>query len=300
MITRARGSRELLLGVNVPTTAGVTPHPVEFARRAEILGFDFVSSNDHPCGTTPNYETWTLLNWIAARTSRITVASRVLGVPYRAPAMVAKMAESLNRLSGGRLVLGLGGGASDDEFRAFGLDVPTGREKIDGLEEAVQIVRGLWTSTDFSFEGRHHRTNSANIEPKPEGAIPIWLGTFGKNALRVTGRVADGWIPTFSMASPEDIPRMRERIFEGAKEAGRNPEDIKLVYNIDLQVGERQDLGPGVVAGPPNQIVDRLGGFVRLGFTGFNFGLVGSPEEQIEMLASEVVPSLRAQVPAGE
>jgi alkanesulfonate monooxygenase SsuD/methylene tetrahydromethanopterin reductase-like flavin-dependent oxidoreductase (luciferase family) len=111
--------------------------PVADAQRAERLGFDFVSASDHPSGQTRTYETWTMLAWMAASTTRIAVASRVLGVPYRAPAMVAKMAETLDRLSGRRLILWLGGGYSDDEFRAFGLGVPTPREKVDGLGEAV-------------------------------------------------------------------------------------------------------------------------------------------------------------------
>src|SRR5437867_999105 len=115
-------------GVDVSTST--LQDPIAAARAAEALGFDFVSANDHPCGSRQNYETWTLLAWMAARTDRIHIASRVLGVPYRPPPMVAKMAATLDGLSNGRLILGLGGGASDDEFRAFGLHVPTPREKV--------------------------------------------------------------------------------------------------------------------------------------------------------------------------
>src|SRR5687768_17460451 len=105
-------------GLDLP--ASLTPEgPVALARAAEDLGFDFVSASDHPAGTDPSYETWTMLAFVAAGTSRIGIATRVLGVPYRPPAMVAKMAETLDRLSGGRLILGLGGGASDHEFRQF-------------------------------------------------------------------------------------------------------------------------------------------------------------------------------------
>src|SRR5919204_427537 len=88
---------------------------------------------------------------LGAGTPRIRIASRVLGVPSRPPAMVAKMAESLDRLSGGRLILGLGGGYSDEEFRAFGLRVPSPRDKVDGLAEAIAIARGLWSQKRFSF-----------------------------------------------------------------------------------------------------------------------------------------------------
>src|SRR5688572_25492865 len=142
----------LRFGLNVPTSLGQVADPLAEARKAEELGFDFVSVNDHPCGTVPTHETWTLLAWMAAGTSRIRVAPRVLGVPYRPPPMVAKMAETLDRLSGGRVILGLGGGASDDEFHAFGLGVPTPSEKIDGLEDALQIIRGMWSGRDFTFE----------------------------------------------------------------------------------------------------------------------------------------------------
>src|SRR5207248_4983134 len=126
--------------------------------------------------------------YVAAATSRIRVATRVLGMPYRHPPMIAKMAETLDRLSGGRLILGLGGGSADDEHRAFGLGVRSPREKVDGLEEAITIIRGLWTEPRFTFHGGLYSTEEAEVEPKPEHPIPIWLGTFGPRALAVTGR----------------------------------------------------------------------------------------------------------------
>src|SRR5215475_15358220 len=190
---------DLLFGVDVPpaVAAGRDPgrDPVREALRAEQLGYDFVSTSDHPGGTAPTYETWTMLTWIAARTSRIGIATKVLGVPYRAPALVAKMAETLDRLSGGRLILGLGGGSADDEFRAFGLGVPSAAEKVTGMDEAIRIMRGLWQQPRLTFTGERYRVEDAVLEPKPAHRIPIWLGTYGPRALRVTGELADGWIP---------------------------------------------------------------------------------------------------------
>src|SRR5436309_16069779 len=110
-----------LIGVNISQSAQPGADPVGDARHAEALGFDFVSCSDHLHGTYPTFETWTMLAWIAASTSRIRIATNVLGLPYRPPAVVAKMAETFDRLSGGRVILGLGGGGSDEEFRAFGL-----------------------------------------------------------------------------------------------------------------------------------------------------------------------------------
>src|SRR5687768_6943890 len=179
----------LRFGLNVPTTAAKGADPVAAAKRAEELGFDFVSSNDHLHGSSPNNETWTMLSWMAAATSRIHLASRVLATPYRHPAVLAKMAETFDRLSGGRLILGIGGGYSDEEFRAFGLGERSPRDKVDGLEEAVRIVRGLWSEPGFTFDGRLYRTEDARLEPKPERPIPIWLGTYGERALAVTGRL---------------------------------------------------------------------------------------------------------------
>lgn len=284
----------LLFGVNVPTSAAVGADPVSYARTAEEVGFDFVSASDHPCGTNPSYETWTMLSWIAAATSRIKVATRVLGVPYRSPAMVAKMAETLDRLSGGRLILGMGGGYSDEEFHAFGLRVPSAKEKIEGLEEAVRIVRGLWSEATFTYEGQHHRTIAADLEPKPEHDIPIWLGTFGKRSLALTGRVADGWIPSLAFAPPNEIPEMRNRIIAAAEEIRRDPKEITFVYNIEVRIDTIADANPHVVCGSPEAVADQLRSLVELGFSGMNLMPVGpNLDEQVEGLGAEVLPLLR-------
>ncbi len=286
---------KVLFGLNVPASAAAGADPVALARRAEDLGFDFVSAADHPCGRQPTYETWTMLSWIAARTSRIRVATRVLGLPYRHPPMVAKMAETLDRLSGGRLILGLGGGYSDEEFRAFGIGVPSPRDKVDGLAEAVTIIRGLWTRPGFGFAGRRYRTVAADLEPKPDHDIPLWLGTFGDRALEVTGRLADGWIPSLGHASAEQLTVMRGRVIAAARAAGRDPGQITCALNLQVQVDERAEAGPSVLAGPPGAVAARLAGFVRSGFTALNFIAAGRPaDEQAERLAREVLPEVTA------
>jgi alkanesulfonate monooxygenase SsuD/methylene tetrahydromethanopterin reductase-like flavin-dependent oxidoreductase (luciferase family) len=177
--------------------------------------------------------------------------------------------------------------------------VPSPRAKIDGLEEAVRIVRGLWSEAAFSFSGRYHRTDAADLEPKPEHHIPIWLGTQGPRALAVTGRVADGWIPSLYLAPPERIPEMRSTIFTAAEAAGRNPDDIELIYNVEVRVGGRGNLPAHVVAGDAEEVAEYLAGFTRLGFTGMNLMPVGEGfEEQVEQLGRNVVPALRATVSA--
>ncbi|MCF6476398.1 LLM class flavin-dependent oxidoreductase [Nonomuraea sp. MG754425] len=288
------GSARMRIGLNISTSAAPGADPVADARRAEELGFDFVSASDHPCTAHPSHETWTMLSWIAAATTRIEIATRVLGVPYRNVAMVAKMSETFDRLSGGRLILGLGGGYSDEEFRAFGMPVPTARQKVDGLAEAVQIIRGLWSEESFTFKGHHHHTEHARIEPKPARRIPIWLGTFGPRALAVTGRLADGWIPSYSFAGPGEITAMRERLLAAARQAGRAPEEITCAYNIAIRVDEHAKPAVGTLAGSPSLLIDTLRGFQDLGFSVLNFMPVGdAPDEQAERLAREIVPALR-------
>jgi alkanesulfonate monooxygenase SsuD/methylene tetrahydromethanopterin reductase-like flavin-dependent oxidoreductase (luciferase family) len=272
-----------MFGLNVPARIMPGTDPVATAVMAEELGFDFVSASDHPCGTEPTYETWTMLSWVAAATSRIRVATRVLGVPYRNPAMVAKMAETFSRLSGGRLILGLGGGYSDAEFRAFGLGEFSARDKVDGLAEAITITRGLWSGPGFSFTGRLYRTDHADLEPKPAGRIPIWLGTFGNRALDVTGRLADGWIPSYGDHPVEHYRAMRERVLGAAREAGRDPAEITCALHMQVDV-----TGPAA-------LTELLLAFTRIGFTAFNFSLTGpDPEAQAESLAREVIPAVRA------
>lgn len=286
---------EVLLGVNVPSVVAAGADPVAAARRAEALGFDFVSASDHLHGAQPTLEPWTLLAWIAASTERIGVATRVLAVPYRAPAVLAKMAETFDRLSGGRLILGLGGGAVDEEFTAFGLGTPTPREKVTGMEEAIRIAHGLWTRPSLTFSGQRYRTEGARIEPKPARRIPIWLGTYGRRALEVTGRLADGWIPSLGHAMPEQVPAMRGRILAAARAAGRAPEEIRCVYNLGLRLDARAEPRPDTVTGGPEEVAEQLLGFVKLGFTGLSLRLDDpDPAEQAERLAHEVLPALRA------
>lgn len=294
MVTPAR--RPLRVGINVPIWVDSDRDPVAMARNAERLGFDFVSVNDHLHGTGARYESWTLMAWMAAATSRLAVASRVLAVPYRNPAVLAKMAESFDRLSGGRLILGLGAGASEEEFRAFGIPEAAMRDRITGLEEAVRIVRGLWTAASFTIDGAQHRTDAAVADPMPDHAIPIWLGTYGPRGLDVLGRLADGWIASIELAPPERAPEMMSRIRAAAEGAGRDPEAITRVYNLEVSLDPAAGQRPSVVSGGPDEVAEHLAGFLGLGFNAFNLIVVGeAPDDQVERLAAEMLPALRRE-----
>ncbi|HTC69833.1 MAG TPA: LLM class flavin-dependent oxidoreductase [Acidothermaceae bacterium] len=286
----------LKFGLSLSTSAAPGTDPVRMAMRAEELEFDFVSAPDHPSGSDPSFETWTLLTWIAASTSRIGIATKVLCGPLRLPALTAKMAETLQRLSGGRFILGLGAGFSDHEMRSFGVAPRTAREKVDGLEEAVRIISQLWSQPTVDFDGHVYSTHAAEIEPKPDQKIPIWLGAFGDRALAVTGRLADGWIPSFGYAPPDKALIMLEKVRSSAAGAGRDPDAITCAYNMEIRAGAVDD-DLNVVSGSVAQVIERLLGFVDIGFTAMNFAPVGpDPDRQLQLLANEVIPAVRAGV----
>jgi alkanesulfonate monooxygenase SsuD/methylene tetrahydromethanopterin reductase-like flavin-dependent oxidoreductase (luciferase family) len=286
---------ELIFGVGVPASAAPGDDPAGLAAEAERLGFDFVSAADHPSGPGPSFETTVLLTWIAARTSRIGIASRVLAVPFRRPAMVAKLATTLDLLSGGRFILGLGAGHSDSEIAALGAPPLSPAGKIEGLAEALQIIRGAWTHPGFSQDGREHSVRGLEMEPRPARPIPVWLGTFGPRALAVTGRLADGWIPSLGYMPVEEIPAMRRRIDAAAEAAGRRPEQIRGILNVNIRVDPGARPQPDAVTGPAGQVVSQLRDLLGLGFTGFNF-LVSGPDRRASMrqVAEDILPDLRS------
>jgi alkanesulfonate monooxygenase SsuD/methylene tetrahydromethanopterin reductase-like flavin-dependent oxidoreductase (luciferase family) len=169
--------------------------------------------------------------------------------------------------------------------------VPTPRQKVDGLEDAVHIVRRLWTEPAASYAGPMHRIESADIEPKPAHRIPIWLGTFGQRALALTGRVADGWIPTLGPAPADRLPAMRERVLTAASDAGRDRADITCALNLRIRLGG--DTDADMAAGPPAAVTHRLKDFIAMGFTSFN--LQPTDRSQLEQIAAEVLPALRQE-----
>ena len=265
-------------------------HPVADAVTAEAVGYDFVSAAGNPVRTYPTYETQTLLTWIAARTRRIGIVPRVLGVPFRRPALVAKAAESLQRLSRGRLTLGLGAGYSDGEIRAAGGPDLTPRAKVDGLEDTIAIVRAAWTHSIVSYHGAVYSVDHLDLEPKPAEPIPIWLGALGPRGLALTGRLADGWIPFLRFASPQRIPELLDRIRTASVAAGRPADAVRVVYSVPVRLDPKARSTAGVIAGSAPDIIEQLHALTELGFTGFD--LMPS-RKQIRAIAQDVVPALR-------
>jgi alkanesulfonate monooxygenase SsuD/methylene tetrahydromethanopterin reductase-like flavin-dependent oxidoreductase (luciferase family) len=165
---------------------------------------------------------------------------------------------------------------------------------VEALEEGIAVIRGVWAESPFTYRGRHYRNEAAMLEPKPSHGIPIWLGTYGRKALELTGRVADGWIPSMGPAPPSQVKPKMELVRRAAEHAGRDPDSLEYAYNVSVRIGGPPADDPERrVTGEPDEIVERMLEFLDLGFTVLNFWVSGRREEQQERLAAGVVTPLR-------
>jgi alkanesulfonate monooxygenase SsuD/methylene tetrahydromethanopterin reductase-like flavin-dependent oxidoreductase (luciferase family) len=215
---------------------------------AEEAGLDVIGIQDHPYQRR-FLDAFALMGDLLARTERTTVFSDVASLPLRPPATLAKTAASLDVMSGGRFELGLGAGAFWDAIVAMGGPRRTPGESVEALEEAVEIIRAAWRGdTSVRFSGRHYTASGFRPGPPPAHDIGIWIGAYKPRMLRLTGRLADGWVPSLMYASPEDLGEMRRRVDAAAEEAGRDPAAIRRVLNIGGVISD----GPveGLLRGP--------------------------------------------------
>jgi alkanesulfonate monooxygenase SsuD/methylene tetrahydromethanopterin reductase-like flavin-dependent oxidoreductase (luciferase family) len=182
---------------------------------------------------------------------------------------------------------------NDDSFRAIGLDVRSPRQKVAALEEALDVIHGLWSTQRFSYSGDHFQTAAAELRPRPDHRIPIWLGAFGPRMLELTGRKADGWLPTMHWLPPDAAVAGMRRVQAGAGNAGRDPANLTYGYNVAVAVEEGAKPARGLVAGTPTAVATQLAELIGTGFNVLNFMPVGDPRRQRERLANEVVPLIR-------
>jgi alkanesulfonate monooxygenase SsuD/methylene tetrahydromethanopterin reductase-like flavin-dependent oxidoreductase (luciferase family) len=159
----------------------------------------------------------------------------VLNLPLRLPSMIAKSVASLDSLSGGRVELGIGAGAFWDAVAAMGGPRRTPKESVDALQEALAILRGFWSGQrSVRFEGQHYQITGAHPGPSPAHPIRIYVGAYGPRMLRLTGRLADGWLPSLGehYLHPEDAAKGHAAIDEAARAAGRDPTEIDRALNV--------------------------------------------------------------------
>jgi alkanesulfonate monooxygenase SsuD/methylene tetrahydromethanopterin reductase-like flavin-dependent oxidoreductase (luciferase family) len=217
-------------------------HPVDLAMVSEDLGLDLVTFQDHPYQAV-FHDTWTLLTWVAARTSRIHISGNVLNLPLRQPAVLARAMASLDLLSAGRAELGIGTGGYFDAIASMGAPLLTPPDAVSGLDEALDIIRGMWDVADRSplrVDGRFHRVDGAQRGPASPHRIPIWVGAYKPRMQKIIGRKGDGWLPSLPWMQPGDIARGNRTIDDSARLAGRDPREIVRMMNIVPPVSAEQ------------------------------------------------------------
>lgn len=265
---------------------------VATAQRVEQLGLDCIGVQDHPYQRR-YVDTWALLATLAASTSRVTVFPDVANLPLRSPALIAKAAATIDRLSAGRFELGLGAGAFWDAIEALGGPRRTPGESLDALVEAVEVVRRIWSGErGLRFDGRFYRLRGAQGGPEPAHPIGIWFGAYGPRALRLTAQVADGWIPSFR-GELQPLLDMTSRLDEAAAVAGREPRDIRRILNVGGTI--TSGATEGTFRGPVEHWVEELTALaLDQGFDTFLLWAEG--EAELPRFAEEVVPAVRAAV----
>ena len=284
---------ELLFGVFPVPDAERQDAVVEQVLLADRLGLDLVGIQDHPYQRR-HLDAWTLLSYLAGRTERVRFFPDVANLPLRHPALLAKSAATLDRLSGGRVELGLGAGAFWEGIGAWGGPVRSGPESVDALIEAIGIIRRVWAAErGISVEGEHYRMQGAHAGPPPAHDIGIWLGAYGPRMMRVVGRLADGWIPSLPRLPLDEVLPKQDAIDEAARNAGRDPAAIRRVANLNgvIADGGASDW----LRGPVDHWVEELVKLARdLRFTGFVAWFDDEDQlGQTERFATEVVPAVR-------
>jgi F420-dependent oxidoreductase-like protein len=266
---------------------------------AEGAGFDsfWVMDHYHQIWTVGSpdlemLEAYTLLAGVGARTSRISLGAMVTGVTYRNPAFLAKVVTTLDVVSSGRAILGIGAAWNEDESRAYGYDWPSVAERFERLEDALQICRLMFTQPQSSFEGTHHRIDGAYNVPQPvqPGGPRILIGGGGeKKTLRLVARYADMWN---GFGSPEDIRHKLEVIRQHCAEIGRDPSEIVTTRLGTLALAETREeadrqrdafaqrrgvdeagLRASLIWGTADEVADRVREYLDTGVDGMIFNL---------------------------
>ncbi len=297
-----RGDR-LLFGISVTPYAEQYAEIVRQVLAAERGGLDLVGIQDHPYQRR-FLDTFALIGDLLARTERLRFFPDVASLPMRPPAMIAKAAASLDVMSGGRFELGLGAGAFWDAVAGMGGDVRARGERLAALEEAIQVIRA---ALDVGPErrvvrgpGPHYSIRGYPPGPAPAHRVEIWVGAMSPGALRLIGRLADGWVPGGGASRIAEFLALTARIDEAALAAGRDPKQIRRVVNISGSISDAPG-GDGALDGPPAQWIDVLSSWgIELGIDGFVFWPPDFGTGQIERFAVEVAPAVREQIAAND
>jgi alkanesulfonate monooxygenase SsuD/methylene tetrahydromethanopterin reductase-like flavin-dependent oxidoreductase (luciferase family) len=253
-------------------------------------------------------EGFTALSYMAALHPQLRFGHTVLCQSFRNPALLAKMGATLQFLSGGRYILGLGAGGNEEEHHAYGYDFPPARVRVEQLEEAIQIIKALWTQKTATFAGEHYRVAEAYCEPKPDPLPLLMLGAFKPKMLRVTAKYADWW--NVSSTGIEAYRHLVEECERACAEVGRDPATLRRTWcggcvcaptqaEVEALTGDRYSASSAPedfdFAGTPQQLVAQMRPFIDLGVDFFILDCGGFPSlTTLELLIDEVLPALNA------
>jgi F420-dependent oxidoreductase-like protein len=289
---------------------------VAIAQRADELGYDSIWVYDH-VHNVPRpahesvFECWTTIAAVSQRTTRIRLGQMVGCNSYRNPALLAKITSTVDVISGGRLDWGIGAGWYENEYRGYGYEFPRPKDRIGMLDEAVQIVRGMWTEPETTFKGHYYEVHRANCDPKPLQSPhpPIWIGGGGEQlTLRVVAKYAD--CSNFG-GSPEQWTHKRDVLRGHCASVGRDPDEIRMTWSPEVFVRETEAevLEAGTqslwgepaenwrannLVGTPEQVAQKIETYRALGCEGFIPWCSDYPDTQtLELLATKVVDHFR-------
>jgi len=254
-------------------------------------------------------EGWTALTYLAALHPQLMWGHSVLAQSFRNPALLAKMGATLHFMAGGRFILGMGAGGQGPEHLAYGYDFPSGKSRVAQLDEALQIIKALWTQEQATFEGAYYCIKEAWCEPKPDPMPTIMVGAFKPKMLRLTARHADWW--NVSSTGIEVYRAYCQEFERACEEVGRDPATVRRTWGggcvcapteagvANLAAG-RLLMGEGYgyqvgedFVGTPAQIIEQMQPFVELGVDYFMLDCGGFPRlTTVEMLVNEVLPAL--------
>ncbi len=290
---------------------------MEAARQAEALGYDSVWAADrivipweikstYPYSKEqsfivppdrPFFEPLTCLAFLAGCTEKVKLGMSVLVLPYRHPLYWAKIATTIDQLSRGRFVLGVGVGWMHEEFDALGAPF---KERGQISDEQLMLLHRLWEDERVSFNGRYYRFEDIAFYPKPlqKPRIPIWVGGEGTHAQRRAGTYGDAWFPYFVRITPKELANRFDNVRRRAGEAGRKPDDIKFACCLPIELTPKPVAQePDSLKGSSEQVAEALKKFQDVGVVhiALQFMVPHWPERQvqIERFAREVVPALK-------
>lgn len=251
----------------------------------------------------PTYEAWTVMTYLVTRFPEFTVGSIVLGQSYRNPALLAKMASTLQSLSDGRVFLGIGAGWKEDEYQAYGYTYPEPIVRVEQLEDTLEIMTRLWNEAgQVSYQGKHHHISNAYCEPKPDPMIPILVGGGGRKTMMLAARFADEWnMPDCNI---EHYNKRHAILKQHCESIGRDFDTMTVSWFGRLSIGDSYEQAlarsegqwhrDNALVGTIDEVKAQIQSFVDVGVTRFMVDILDLADDAVhEQVLGDLLPSFQ-------